>query len=100
MCYDVNTDLHAETLLLNVGQSDGLIVLPRLLHQETLLPLVFLHMLLCGWTHHGGLDLCKTETHGAIYLSSSWPKWLLNSHHRHSVCVFLSDRTTEVRGSL
>lgn len=63
----VNTDLYAETLLLNVGQSDGPIVLPRLLHQETLLTLVFLHMLLCGRTHHRSLDLCKTtETHLAI----------------------------------
>lgn len=56
-------DLHAEALLLNVGQSDGLIVLSRLLHQETLLSLVFLYMLLCGRTHDCGLDLCETETH-------------------------------------
>lgn len=85
-----DTDLHTKTLFLNVGQSDGLIVLPCLFHQETLLTLVFLQMLLGGWTHNSSLDLCKPK-------NTSYSASLSRST---TIVFILADCTIEVRGRL
>lgn len=55
------TNLKTQFLHLNIRQSDGFIVFLRLLHQETLLHLVFLYMVICGWKHHCGLNLWKIK---------------------------------------
>lgn len=61
---EVRAYLQTETLTLDVGQSNGAIVLSRLLHQVTLLTLIFLDVLLCSWTHHRHFHLYKTDVLG------------------------------------
>lgn len=56
------TYLHAEAVLLDVGQSDAPVVGVRLLHQEGLLALVLLHMVVGGGADHRGLDGCGTRS--------------------------------------
>lgn len=56
------TYLHAEAVLLDVGQSDAPVVGVRLLHQEGLLALVLLHVVVGGGADHRGLDGCGTRS--------------------------------------
>lgn len=86
----LETDLHTESLLLNVWQSDAPIVLLRLLHQETLLTQVLVDMLLCSWTHHCGLNLWRTKM---VVVQISAGLIMLN-------VSLSSERTIEVRGGL
>lgn len=56
------TYLHAEAVLLNVGQSDAPVVGIRLLHQERLLALVLLHVVVGGGADHRRLDGCGARS--------------------------------------
>lgn len=58
------TYLHAEAVLLDVGQRDAPVVGVRLLHQERLLALVLLHVVVGGGADHRRLDGCGARSWG------------------------------------
>lgn len=76
MFEDIPAYLQTETLTLDVGQGNRVIVVSRLLHQVTLLTLILLYVLLRSRTHHCHFHLSKNKHSDFIHLHVLVTCWL------------------------